>query len=82
MMEQSCLPQHYQEGKEEGKGRGGKEEEVCFYPPSVFVSEGAPSLLESAVYMRSVSLSGATPIYQSSLEMPLHTHPDRSLLIF
>lgn len=72
--------------QEEGKGRDGEGEEgrrrKCVSILLCFCFKRAPSLLESAVYMWSVSLSGATPIHQSSLEMPLQTHPDRSLLIF
>lgn len=69
-MEQSCLPQHCREGKEEGKGRDREGEEgrrkkrasilLCF------CFRRAPSLLESTVYMRSVFLS-VLPQYTSHL---------------
>lgn len=72
MMEQSCLPRRGK-GERQG-GRGGKEEEACFYPP-LFLFQKGPQLIGKYCLHAECAPLSATPIHQSSLEMPLQTHP-------
>lgn len=67
-------------GKRQG-GRGGKEEEVYFYPPLFLFQKGPQLIGKCCLHAECVSLR-CYLIHQSFLEMPPQTHPDRSLLIF